>query len=65
MLLSPDAMRALILICLLAMAALAAIYLSRRSLSVAAYIAWGLLIVCVPLLGPFLVILTHPGVHRE
>jgi hypothetical protein len=43
------------------MAFLAALYLSRRSLSLAEYLKYCLLILFVPLLGPFLVILARPG----
>jgi hypothetical protein len=61
MLLSPDIMRFLLLVCLLGMALLAAFYLRERSLSLSEYLRWGLLIVLVPFLGPFLVILMQPG----
>lgn len=62
---SPDVMRSLLFICLLGMALLAAAYLRRRNLSLSAYLGWGLLIVLVPLLGPFLVILLRPGEPRD
>ena len=47
------------------MALLAAFYLRRRELRTAQYLSWGLLALLVPLLGPFLVILNHPGRLRE
>ena len=59
--LTPDIMRFLLLICLLGMAILAGLYLRKRNLSYSAYLGWGLLIVLVPLLGPFLVIFMRPG----
>jgi hypothetical protein len=58
-------MRLLLLACLLGMAVLAAFFLSRRKLSVLAYLAWGLVIVLLPLVGPFLVILIRPGSERS
>ncbi len=64
MLVSPDLMRLFLLVCLLGMAILAAFYLRGRSLSNLAYLGWGLLIILLPLLGPFLVLLAQPG-HRR
>jgi hypothetical protein len=61
MLVSPDDMRYLLIMFLFGMALLAALYLSRRSLTLREYLAWGLLILLVPLLGPFLAILCAPG----
>jgi uncharacterized membrane protein len=58
---SPDTMRMMLLACIAGMALLAAFYLRRRDLTTREYIAWGLLALLVPLLGPFLVILNHPG----
>ena len=46
------------------MALLAIVFLSQRRLEWRAYCAWGLLAVLVPLLGPFLVVVYHPGVWR-
>jgi len=65
MLLSPDLMRTLILVCLFGMALLAVMFLRGRRLSFTAYLRWGLVILLVPLLGPFLVILLHPGDNRS
>lgn len=65
MLISPDTMRSLLLICLLGMATLAAFFLRQRSLSFADYLRWGLLLILLPLLGPFLVILATPGKRRS
>ena len=61
MFLSAELMRFLLLFCLLGMVLLAVLYLRGRRLSLAAYLGWGLLIILAPLLGPFLVILLHPG----
>jgi hypothetical protein len=62
---SPDVMRLLLFLCLLGMAVLAAFYLRERRLSPAAYLGWGLLIILLPLLGPFLVIILQPGALRQ
>lgn len=63
--LSPDTMRTLLAICMVAMALLALLYLRRRELSTAEIIAWGTLIVLLPLLGSFLVICLRPGAPRQ
>lgn len=65
MLIFPDALRMLLGIGLLGMVLLAAFYLRSRELSFFQYIGWGLLIVLVPLLGPFLVIVAQPGRPRD
>lgn len=62
--LSPETMRILLAACIVAMALLAILYLRRRELSTPEHIACGLLIL-LPLLGPFLVILLHPGAPRQ
>jgi len=56
----------LIVLCLIGMALLAVFFLRTRRMTLYSYIAWGLLAILVPLLGPFLVILSHPGqsIHR-
>jgi hypothetical protein len=54
-------MRTLLVICLLGMALLGGFFLRRRDLTLSEYISWGLLLVFLPLLGPFLVILSRPG----
>ena len=61
MLLSAEAMRVLLVICVVSMALLAVFYLSRRRLSLLGYIGWGLLAVLLPLAGPFIVLLARPG----
>jgi hypothetical protein len=61
---TPGTMRALLIVCMAGMALLAAFYLRRREMSTRAYLAWGLLALLLPLLGPFLVILNHPGYQR-
>jgi hypothetical protein len=61
MLLSPEILNVFLFLCIIGMAILAAFYLGRRELSPLEYLAWGALILFVPLLGPFLVILLHPG----
>ena len=64
--LTRETMRLIILICLVGMALLAVLYLRTRRMTLVSYISWGLLALLVPLLGPFLVILSQPGerIHR-
>jgi hypothetical protein len=50
---------------MLGMALLAAFYLRQRDLTLYEYISWGMLILFVPLLGPFLVILSRPGAQAK
>ena len=59
--LSPDVMYLLLFLAALGMVLIAAFYLRRRSLPLPNYLAWGVLLVFVPFLGPFLVILLRPG----
>ncbi len=59
--LSPDLLRLFLVLCQLCMTLLAVFYLRRRSLSLPAYLKWGLFAILVPLIGPFLVIYTRPG----
>jgi len=47
------------------MLGLAIFYLSRRQLSWHQYLGWGLVALIFPLLGPFLVIASRPGVLRK
>jgi hypothetical protein len=64
---TPVLMRLLILLCALGMVLMAAFYLRGRRLPLAGYLGWGLLALLLPFLGPFLVILSQPGVplnHR-
>jgi F0F1-type ATP synthase assembly protein I len=62
---STEIIRALLIGCLFFMALLAVLYLRQRQLSWAAYCAWGLLAILLPAVGPFLVILAHPGQKRR
>ena len=59
-----EIIRILLYICLLAMALLAVMYLRRRRLSWLAYCGWGCLALLFPAIGPFVVILAHPGQQR-
>ena len=61
--LTPEFMRAFLVAGLMAMALLALVYLRQRRLSISEYLLWGLLAVLVPLLGPFLVIWSRPGLQ--
>lgn len=65
MFMTPEVMRTLLALCILGMVLLAAFYLRQRDLTLYEYISWGMLILFVPLLGPFLVILSRPGVHAK
>jgi ABC-type bacteriocin/lantibiotic exporter with double-glycine peptidase domain len=63
--LSTDTIRTLLIGCLFFMALLAVLYLRQRRLTWTAYCAWGLLAILLPAMGPFLVILAHPGQKRS
>jgi len=62
---APQLMRLLLIICLLGMALMAVLSLRQRKMPAAAYIGWGLLAVLLPLIGPFVVLLVHPGESRQ
>jgi hypothetical protein len=47
------------------MLGLAIFYLARRRLAWHQYLGWGLVALIFPLLGPFLVIASRPGVVRK
>ena len=64
MLISPDLMRLLLLVCMLAMVTVAAFYLRQRKLTILEYAFWGLAAILVPIIGPFLVIWIKPGNQR-
>jgi hypothetical protein len=57
-------LKAVLVITILAMAFLAVFYLRRRQLSWAAYCFWGMVAIVLPVLGPFLVIVSRPGKWR-
>jgi hypothetical protein len=54
-------LRILLLVDIFTLALVAAFFLRSRRLSWGQYLLWGLLAVCLPILGPFLVILRRPG----
>jgi hypothetical protein len=60
-----DLFRAVLLLVIVAMAFLAIAYLRQRPLSSLAFLAWGLLAVLVPVIGPFVVIASRPGSSRR
>ena len=62
---SPTVLRLIFFFGLLGMLLLSAFYLRGRRLSFSEYIAWGLLTVLLPLLGPFLVVFSRPGQSRN
>jgi hypothetical protein len=64
MLISPDSMRLLLLLCMLAMVLLAAFDLRRQNLPPLVYVFWGLVAILVPIAGPFAVIWIKPGNRR-
>jgi hypothetical protein len=51
--------------CMVGMALLAVFYLLGRRLTLIGYLAWGLVALLIPAVGPFIVILAHPGERRE
>jgi hypothetical protein len=59
--LTPGVMQVFLILSALGMALLAGLYLRRRKLTFSEYLRWGLIIVLLPLVGPFLVILSRPG----
>ena len=61
MLISPDAMRWLLLLCMLTMELLAAFDLRRQKLHLLVYVFWGLVAILIPIVGPFAVIWIKPG----
>lgn len=56
-----DIIRALLVVVMLAQALLAMLYLRTRRLPWDGYLAWGLLTLLIPILGPCLVIACRPG----
>jgi membrane-bound metal-dependent hydrolase YbcI (DUF457 family) len=65
MLIPPTLMRTILYATVFIMTFLAAMFLRQRRLSLRAYLAWGLLAVLLPVLGPYLVIAARPGVVRR
>jgi hypothetical protein len=61
---SAEAMRFLLNACMVGLAIVAMLFLARRKMSLLAYLGWGLLIVLLPLIGPFLVVFVQPGNQR-
>ena len=43
----------------------AVLYLRQRKLSTLAFVLWGTLALVLPVLGPFLVIVSRPGKSRQ
>lgn len=56
-----EILRFLLILDILALAALAVFFLRGRRMAWHEYLLWGLLALCLPILGPFLVILRRPG----
>jgi hypothetical protein len=57
-------LRVCLVLCLVGMALIAALYLRGRKLTWWEYLAWGLFMLLIPILGPFLTIIFRPGVPR-
>jgi hypothetical protein len=53
--------RAILVVDSVAMALLALVFLRQRRMNWTAFVGWGLLAMCLPVLGPFLVLSRHPG----
>ena len=62
---SPDLMRLVLVLCMLAMLILAAFYLRQRQLTPMEYAFWGLSAILIPIIGPFFVIWMRPGNQRH
>lgn len=56
-----ETMQTFLLLCIIGCALFAMLYLRERQLTVLAYALWGLLALCLPLLGPMFVIAARPG----
>jgi len=56
-----EILRVMLAVCVIAMYVLAMLYLRRRKLTLGQFIAWGLLALFIPVLGPFLILLYRPG----
>ncbi len=54
-------LKMLLVVVMLGMALLALIYLQTRRLSSWQQVGWGLLVLLLPMIGPFLAILLKPG----
>ena len=61
----PNVMLVALGIFIVTMAFLGISYLRRRELETWEYIAWGILAVMVPVLGPFIVIASRPGALKK
>jgi hypothetical protein len=61
MLLATEIIRILLITCFLGMGLVAMLYLRQRRLPMIGYACWGLVALLIPLIGPFLLIMSHPG----
>lgn len=62
--LSVEGLRLLLSICLLGLVLIAAFFLRSRKLTMVEYLGWGMIVIFIPLLGPFLAIVARPGHPR-
>jgi hypothetical protein len=51
--------------CIIAMLMLAVDFLRRRELTTWEYLLWGVLVLVLPILGPYLAIVVRPGEVRK
>ena len=56
-----EVMRSALILCLAGMALIGILYLRTRSMPTNETLKWGLLVLLLPLLGPFLTIVSQPG----
>ena len=62
---SPEFMLFCVYLCLFLMPLLAVLFLRGRQSTVYEYLLWGLLALLLPVLGPYLVIVSRPGQVRQ
>jgi hypothetical protein len=58
---TPDILRSLLVAYAIAGLVIALAYLQRRRLSIGELLIWGMIVICVPVLGPFTAIAARPG----
>lgn len=58
---SPDLMRQLLIVCMMLMAILAVLYLRGRRMALGKFALLGMVVILIPIIGPFIVIWMKPG----
>jgi hypothetical protein len=56
-----DVIRTMLIVDMVTLALLALVYLRQRRMSIIEYFCWGLLVIVVPVIGPFIAIANRPG----